>query len=127
VNIIKDIIVDALSCASDNAHDMGVKDCSAYAVGVITMEIICGDSEDIIDCGYFDTASFNAGLALEEDRLTRDECRPHLTEAVNEFLKTEGDDRITTNTGIKMCECDEPENETRDGGRTVVCVICGGE
>ena len=23
------------------------------------------------------------------------------------------------------CECDEPECETRDGGRTVVCTICG--
>ena len=30
-------------------------------------------------------------------------------------------------TTIKFCECDEPENETRDGGRTVVCVLCGGE
>ena len=25
------------------------------------------------------------------------------------------------------CWCDEPEYETRDGGRTVVCTICGGE
>ena len=30
-------------------------------------------------------------------------------------------------TSIKFCECDEPENETFDGGRTVRCVICGGE
>ena len=25
----------------------------------------------------------------------------------------------------KTCECDEPECETRDGGRTVVCISCG--
>ena len=31
------------------------------------------------------------------------------------------------NPPVKFCECDEPENETRDGGRTVVCVLCGGE
>lgn len=34
---------------------------------------------------------------------------------------------IDAGTNTKFCECDEPENETRDGGRTVVCVICGGE
>ena len=33
----------------------------------------------------------------------------------------------TTEKIIKFCECDEPENETFDGGRTVRCVICGGE
>ena len=27
----------------------------------------------------------------------------------------------------RECLCDEPECETRDGGRTVVCTICGGE
>lgn len=26
---------------------------------------------------------------------------------------------------ISLCECNEPERETRDGGRTVVCTICG--
>ena len=31
------------------------------------------------------------------------------------------------NPTVKFCECDEPENETFDGGRTVRCVICGGE
>jgi len=30
-------------------------------------------------------------------------------------------------TNVKQCECDEPERETRDGGRSVVCVLCGGE
>ena len=85
-DLIKDIIVTALSCASDNAHDMGIEDCNAYAVGVITLEIVCGDGNEIIDCGYFDGALFSAGLALEVDRLTRAECKPHLNTAIIEFI-----------------------------------------
>ena len=30
-------------------------------------------------------------------------------------------------TRIEQCECDEPERETCDGGRTVVCIACGGD
>jgi len=26
---------------------------------------------------------------------------------------------------VKQCECDEPERETRDGGRSVICTACG--
>lgn len=25
----------------------------------------------------------------------------------------------------KQCECDEPERETREGGRSVICTVCG--
>ena len=81
---IKDIIIDALSCASDNANDMGIEDCDAYAVGVITMEIVCGDGDGRIDCGYFDRPE------LDDREITRGECRAHLTQAINEFIKIEG-------------------------------------
>ena len=86
MNLIKDIIVDALSCAADNAHDMGIEDCDAYAVGVITIEIVCGDGDERIDCGYFEGALLNAGL--EEDGLTRAECKPHLTWAIYKFMNS---------------------------------------
>ena len=83
---IKDIIVDALSCAADNALDMyvGSVDSQAYAVGMITLEVLCGDGDERIDCGYFDRPE------LDDREITRGECRPHLTQAINEFLKIEG-------------------------------------
>jgi len=83
---IKDIIVDALSCAADNALDMyvGSVDSQAYAVGMITLEVLCGDGDERIDCGYFDRPE------LDDREITRGECRPHLAQAINEFLKIEG-------------------------------------
>jgi len=81
---IKDIIVDALSCAADNAHDMGIEDCDAYAVGVITMEIVCGDGDEPIDCGYFDRPELN------DREISRGECRPHLTQSINQWMTTQG-------------------------------------
>ena len=73
---IKDIIVDALSCAADNALDMyvGSVDSQAYAVGMITLEVLCGDGDERIDCGYFDRPE------LDDREITRGECRPHLTQ-----------------------------------------------
>ncbi len=90
MKLIKDMIVDAISAASDNAHDMGFEDCDTYAVGMIATEIIIGDPDELIDCPYLDSALFDAGLALEEDRLTRAEWRPHLFSGVREFMTTEG-------------------------------------
>ena len=92
-------IIEAISCAADNAHDRG-GDLSNYdhehAIGAITMEIMYGEGDALIDCGYFDGALFSLELALEEDqdqsleedRMTRAELRPHLLEAVALFLNT---------------------------------------
>jgi hypothetical protein len=43
------------------------------------------------------------------------------------LLKLQAADQAMARGNVKFCECDEPENETCDGGRTVRCVICGGE
>ena len=36
-----------------------------------------------------------------------------------------GNHRLEQTGSDAHCECDEPECETRDGGRTVVCISCG--
>ena len=67
MSIIKDIIVDALSCAADNALDMyvGSVDSQAYAVGIVTLEVLCGDGDERIDCGYFDRPNWMTARSHE--------------------------------------------------------------
>jgi magnesium chelatase family protein len=48
---------------------------------------------------------------------------PHLTNDQRIY----GERCPSTNDLHRECWCDEPEYETRDGGRTVVCTDCGGE
>ena len=90
-------IIEAISIAMDNAHDMDLGDHDhEYAIGAITMEIMYGEDDAIVQSGYFDAALLSLGLALEEDqdrsleeeRFTTAELRPHLLEAVALFLNT---------------------------------------
>ena len=84
-------IIEAISIAMDNANDIGgdLRDYDhEHAIGAITIEIMYGEGDEIIDCGYFDGALFSLGFALEEDRMTRAELRPHLLEAIALFMNT---------------------------------------
>lgn len=77
----KQYIIEALSAAADNAHDMNEIDSHHeldYAVGVVTNDILSGDGDSVLDGGYFDVNP--------DVQFTRNQVTPHLIDAVSDFI-----------------------------------------
>jgi hypothetical protein len=81
IDAMKQYIIDALSAAADNAHDMTEID-SDYeldcAVGVIVIDVLGGDGDSALDGGYFDED--------QDVPFTKNDVKPYLIDAISDFL-----------------------------------------